>query len=47
MNDSMLLMTGIGVFSLMVIGMVLTVIEFRSIAKRKSRKSQDTDFSQH
>jgi len=35
MNDSTLLMTGVVVFSLMLAAIVLTVIEFNQIGKRR------------
>jgi hypothetical protein len=37
MNDSVLLMTGIGVFGLMVIAIVMTVLEFKQLGERQRR----------
>jgi hypothetical protein len=34
MNDTVLLFTGAGVFGLMLIGIVLTVLEFRRLGNR-------------
>jgi hypothetical protein len=39
MNDTVLLITGISVFGLMSIAVVLTVMEFNSIRDRRSRRS--------
>jgi len=40
MNDNVLLMTGIAVFGLMVIAILLTVYEFKTIyAKRRQRRA--------
>ena len=39
MNDSLLLFTGIGVFGLMLIGVILTVTEFALLDKRRKRGS--------
>ena len=37
MNDSILLLTGIGVFGLMVIAIVMTILEFQSLGERKRK----------
>lgn len=40
MNDTVLLITGIAVFGLMLIGVLLTVVEFNTIfEQRKQRRS--------
>lgn len=40
MTDNVLFMTGASVFSLMIIGVVLTIVEFRRLAKRDERLRQ-------
>ncbi len=47
MNDMNLLLVGIFVFGLMLIGMVLTVIEFRQLSNDNSSEAhpKDTDAS--
>jgi hypothetical protein len=39
MNDTILLLTGLGVFSLMLIGVLFTVVEFRRISRRDKRRN--------
>jgi hypothetical protein len=39
MNDTVLLITGIGVFGLMLIAVILTVVEFSQMDKRRKRDS--------
>ena len=39
MNDTILLFTGIGVFGLMLIAVILTVVEFAQMDKRRSQGS--------
>lgn len=38
MNDTILLLTGISVFGLMAIAVILTVVEFNSIRDRRARR---------
>ena len=38
MNDTVLLITGISVFGLMSIAVILTVMEFNSLRDRRSRR---------
>lgn len=38
MNDTMLLLVGCAAFGLMMIGVVFTVLEFRAISERESRR---------
>lgn len=40
MNDTILLMTGISVFGLMIIAIILTMAEFRQIRKQESREKK-------
>ena len=37
MNDTVILFTGIGVFTLMLIAIALTVMEFRQLGRRRKR----------
>lgn len=39
MSNGMILFTGVSVFSLMLIAMVLTVLEFRQMKKRRKQKN--------
>ena len=39
MNDTVLLFTGIGVFGLMLIAIILTIVEFAQMDKHYGRKS--------
>ena len=39
MNDTVLLMTGLSVFGLMIIAIILTVAEFRQLGKREDRQA--------
>lgn len=41
MNDTILLLTGTGVFSLMLIAIVLTVLEFRQVTPRRKAESAE------
>lgn len=44
MSDTYLLITGIGVFGLMLIGVVLTALEYRQLEKNdKASKSENHD----
>ena len=38
MDDSIIFMTGVSVFGLMLVGIVMTILEFRKIAERDARK---------
>jgi hypothetical protein len=38
MNDTMLFLVGCGAFGLMMVGVVFTVLEFRAISERQSRR---------
>ena len=39
MNDTILLMTGISVFGLMIIAIILTMAEFRQLREREERQA--------
>ena len=39
MNDTVLFLVGCGAFGLMIIGIVLTVLEFRTISEQDRRRS--------
>lgn len=41
MNDSVLLLTGIAVFSLMLIGIALTVLEFKQLRKKEHSSNRE------
>jgi hypothetical protein len=43
MNDTILLFTGTGVFSLMLIAIVLTVLEFRQVSSRRKQSNAKRD----
>ena len=38
MNDTLLLYTGVFVFGLMLVGVVLTVVEFRQLGKKDEKR---------
>ena len=38
MDDSIIFMTGVSVFGLMLVGIVMTILEFRKIAECDARK---------
>ncbi|MGA0265275.1 MAG: hypothetical protein ACO3KY_05250 [Lysobacterales bacterium] len=38
MDDSIIFMTGVSVFGLMLVGIVMTILEFRKIAEHDARK---------
>ena len=42
MNDSVLFMTGVSVFGLMLVAIVLTVIEFRDLKGRQQKRKSAT-----
>ncbi|MDH3787347.1 MAG: hypothetical protein OES53_02170 [Xanthomonadales bacterium] len=39
MDDTMLFLTGLSAFGLMIIGIVFTVVEFRAVGKRDGRRN--------
>jgi hypothetical protein len=41
MNDTTLLLTGAGVFSLMLIAIILTVLEFRQVSPQRKAEGAD------
>lgn len=45
MSDALLLLTGIAVFSLMLIGVVLTAIEYKQLERRSRLSSRDKSVS--
>lgn len=45
MSDTLLLLTGIAVFSLMLIGVVLTAIEYKQLERRSRLSSRDKSVS--
>lgn len=40
MNDTVLLMTGISVFSLMLVAIVMTILEFNEIGKQQEEEME-------
>ena len=38
MDDSIIFMTGVSVFGLMLVGIVMTILEFRKIVERDAQK---------
>jgi len=43
MNDTLLLLTGISVFGMMIVAIVMTVVEFREFTEKRIRKSRGSD----
>ena len=43
MNDTILLFTGAGVFGLMLIGIIFTVLEFRHLGERDERAKSENE----
>lgn len=45
MSDTLLLLTGIAVFSLMLIGVILTAMEYKQLERRSRLSSRDKSVS--
>jgi len=43
MNDTVLLFTGAGVFALMLVGIIFTIVEFRNLNKQDRRRNSQSD----
>ena len=43
MSDTVLLLTGISVFGLMIVAMIMTVVEFRDFTEKRRQKTSRTD----
>ena len=43
MSDTVLFLTGVSVFGMMVVAIVMTVVEFRELSAKRHRKSDSPD----